>query len=78
MDRRSRRNRRVVVRAAAIPARGADRARTRASGADHGAAGGAVTLRLELFEVPLLVTYQIARRLFDGRALTQLVGVALD
>jgi WD40 repeat protein len=42
----------------------------------HVAAGGALTLRFQLFRIPFAVTYQIARRLVDDRALTQLVAVA--
>jgi hypothetical protein len=44
----------------------------------HAAAGAAITLRLELVRVPLLVAYQIARRVRDDDALTQLVGLAID
>ncbi|HUJ56928.1 MAG TPA: hypothetical protein VLX92_00390 [Kofleriaceae bacterium] len=46
------------------------------AGDRHAAAGGALTLKLELLRVPLVITYQIARRLYDDRAFTQLVGVA--
>lgn len=44
----------------------------------HYAIGVATTLRLQFLRIPLLVTYQIARRLVDDEALTQLVGVGLD
>jgi len=44
----------------------------------HAAVGGALALRLALLRVPLYLTYQLARRLYDDRALTQLVGIALD
>lgn len=43
----------------------------------HAAAGAAISLSIVALRVPLLVTYQIARRLRDDEALTQLVGVAL-
>jgi hypothetical protein len=41
----------------------------------HVAAGGAITLRFQLLRISLALTYQVARRLVDDRALTQLVGV---
>jgi len=44
-------------------------------GAQHAAAGAQVALRFTLFRVPLFVAYQIARRVRDDDALTQLVGV---
>jgi hypothetical protein len=44
----------------------------------HAATGAALTLRLELLRVPLRVVYQIARRVRDDDALTQLVGFALE
>ncbi len=44
----------------------------------HAATGAAITLRLELLRVPLRVAYQIARRVRDDDALTQLVGFALE
>ena len=44
----------------------------------HAATGAAITLRLELLRVPLRVAYQIARRVRDDEALTQLVGFALE
>ena len=44
----------------------------------HAATGATITLRLELLRVPLLVAYQIARRIRDDDALTQLVGLAID
>lgn len=45
---------------------------------DHAAAGGALSLRLALFRVPLLVQYQLARRLRDDDALTHLVSLGPD
>lgn len=44
----------------------------------HAAAGAMVSVRFTLFRVPLRVAYQIARRLRDDRALTQLVGLTSD
>jgi hypothetical protein len=44
----------------------------------HAAAGAAIALRIALLRVPLLVAYQIARRVRDDEALTQLVGLAID
>jgi hypothetical protein len=44
----------------------------------HYAAGAAVTLHLQFLRVPLAVTYQIARRIVDDKALTQLVGIGPD
>jgi hypothetical protein len=44
----------------------------------HAAGGAALTLRLQLFRVPLLVAYQIARRVRDDDALTQLLGFAFE
>ena len=41
----------------------------------HYAVGGAVTLRIEFLRIPLAITYQIARRLVDDKALTQWVGI---
>ncbi|MGE5180545.1 MAG: hypothetical protein ACM31C_00715, partial [Acidobacteriota bacterium] len=46
------------------------------AGDRHAAAGGALSLRVQLLRVPLIITYQLARRLVDDRAITQLVGVA--
>ncbi len=43
--------------------------------ARHAAVGGAITLRIQLLRIPLAIRYQIARRLLDDDALTQLVGV---
>jgi hypothetical protein len=43
--------------------------------AEHAAAGAAITLRAMIMRVPLLVTYQAARRLRDDDAWTQLVGI---
>ncbi len=48
------------------------------AGDRHLAAGGAVSLRIELLRIPVIITYQLARRLADDRALTQLVGLAPD
>jgi hypothetical protein len=48
------------------------------AGATHAAAGGAVTLRLEALRIPLVLTYQLARRFADDRAITQLFGVGPD
>ncbi len=44
----------------------------------HAAVGGAITLRISLFRLPLLFTYQIARRVRDDDAITQLFGFAPD
>jgi len=44
----------------------------------HYAAGAAFTLHLQFLRIPLAVTYQIARRLADDKALTQFVGVGPD
>jgi hypothetical protein len=44
----------------------------------HAAGGAAVSLRLALFRLPLIITYQIARRAKDDDALVQLVGIAPD
>lgn len=44
----------------------------------HYAGGAAFTLHLQFFRIPLAVTYQIARRLVDDKALTQFVGVGPD
>ena len=44
----------------------------------HVAAGAAFTLHLQLFRIPLAVTYQVARRIVDDKALTQLVGIGPD
>jgi hypothetical protein len=45
------------------------------AGDQHVAAGGALSLRIQLLRISMTITYQIARRLVDDRALTQLVGV---
>jgi len=42
----------------------------------HAAAGGELTLRLELMRVPLELGYQIARRVRDDEAITQLLELA--
>ena len=44
----------------------------------HAAAGAEISARLQLLRVPLRVAYQIARRVRDDDALTQLVGFALE
>jgi hypothetical protein len=44
----------------------------------HYASGAAFTLHLQLFRIPLAVTYQIARRIVDDKATTQFVGVGPD
>jgi hypothetical protein len=44
----------------------------------HYAVGFATTLHLQFLRIPLTITYQIARRLVDDEALTQLVGVGPD
>jgi hypothetical protein len=44
----------------------------------HYAAGASTTLRFACFRIPLALTYQIARRLVDDRALTQFVGLGPD
>jgi hypothetical protein len=43
----------------------------------HAAAGAAALLRLQLLRIPLQIVYQIARRVRDDDALTQLVGLTL-
>jgi len=47
--------------------------------AEHAAAGGELSMRLVLLRVPLVLGYQVARRLRDDEAITQLLelGVAL-
>jgi len=44
----------------------------------HAAAGARLTLRIELLRVPLAIVYQVARRVRDDDALTQLIGLAFD
>jgi len=44
----------------------------------HLAVGGAVTLRIALFRLPLAIQYQVARRITDDDAVVQLVGVGPD
>ncbi len=44
-------------------------------GPAHAAGGGAVTLELAIWRLPLSLTYQVARRVEDDRALVQLVAV---
>jgi hypothetical protein len=46
--------------------------------AQHAAVGAAIALRFTLLRAPLFVAYQIARRVRDDDALTQLVGMTLD
>ena len=50
-----------------------DRAR-----AKHAAGGAALSLRFQLFRIPLLVQYQIARRIRDDDALVQLISLGPD
>jgi hypothetical protein len=45
---------------------------------EHVAAGSAVALHVQFLRIPLVVTYQVARRLVDDEALTQLVGLGPD
>lgn len=42
----------------------------------HLAAGGSLTLRISLWQVPLSLRLQLARRLRDDRAFTQLLGIS--
>jgi len=42
----------------------------------HAAGGAAVSLRLELLRIPVRLRYQIARRVRDDDAVTQLVSIA--
>ena len=44
----------------------------------HAAAGASLWLRLSLLRLPLAVGYQIARRVRDDDAVTQLVGIGFD
>src|SRR5262249_39901135 len=44
----------------------------------HAAAGAQVSLRFTLLRVPLVVAYQIARRVVDDEALTQLLGLTIE
>jgi hypothetical protein len=44
----------------------------------HVATGAAATLHLQFFRIPLAVTYQIARRLVDDKALTQFLAIGPD
>ena len=44
----------------------------------HYDVGGALTLHLQFLRIPLMVQYQLARRLVDDKALTQFVGVGAD
>jgi hypothetical protein len=43
----------------------------------HAAAGAAITLHIQLLRIPFSVVYQIARRVRDDDAVTQLVGLGL-
>jgi hypothetical protein len=45
-------------------------------GHDHVAGGGAVTLAMALWEIPLSLTYQLARRVEDDHALVQIVALS--
>jgi len=47
-------------------------------GALHAALGASIALRISLLRVPLLVEYQLARRVRDDDALTQRVGLAIE
>jgi hypothetical protein len=47
------------------------------AGDEHGAVGASFTLQLAVQRLPFLVTYQIARRVFDDEAIVQLLGVGL-
>jgi len=42
-------------------------------GKGHGAVGTAIAMHFQLLRVPLVLTYQLARRMADDKALTQLV-----
>ena len=44
----------------------------------HAAGGAAVSLHLDFLRVPLVVQYQLARRVRDDDALTQLVALGPD
>ncbi len=46
------------------------------AGSLHAATGFAATLEIQVLRIPMLVTYQIARRLEDDHAITQLFGIA--
>jgi len=48
------------------------------SATKHYDVGGALTLHFQFLRIPLLVQYQIARRLVDDKALTQFVGLGPD
>jgi hypothetical protein len=45
--------------------------------ARHAAAGGALSLSISLWRAPLLVRYQVARRLTDDEGIAQQVGIAV-
>jgi hypothetical protein len=47
------------------------------TGARHTAAGGALTLRLAMWVVPIAVQYQLARRFTDDQALVHLVVLGI-
>jgi hypothetical protein len=44
----------------------------------HAAGGAAISLRIDFLRIPLVVQYQIARRIRDDDALTQLVALGPD
>nr|HEX4314985.1 hypothetical protein [Kofleriaceae bacterium] len=44
----------------------------------HAAVGVAVTARVAIWRIPLLITYQLARRVRDDDAVVQLVGIGPD
>ncbi|HUS33103.1 MAG TPA: hypothetical protein VMZ53_31595 [Kofleriaceae bacterium] len=48
------------------------------SATKHYDVGGALTLHLQFLRIPLIVQYQLARRLVDDKALTQFVGLGAD
>jgi len=48
------------------------------SATKHYDVGAATSLRLQFLRIPLIVQYQIARRLVDDKALTQFVGIGAD
>jgi hypothetical protein len=48
------------------------------SATKHYDVGGALTLHLQFLRIPLLLQYQLARRLVDDKALTQFVGLGAD
>jgi hypothetical protein len=44
----------------------------------HYDVGGALSLHIVFLRIPLIVQYQLARRLVDDKALTQFVGIGAD